>query len=168
MRKVTVTEFNPEWKQQFELASSEIQKVLGEECLAVHHIGSTSVQGMAAKPVIDLMPVVRDIEQIDRFNNELKKLGYIAKGENGLPGRRYYQRGGDERTHHIHIYQEGNTEITRHLAFRDYLRENPRIAEEYGTLKKKLAKEFPCNIEKYIEGKEIMVSQIEKRAMGEI
>ncbi|TWT02333.1 GrpB family protein [Planomicrobium sp. CPCC 101079] len=168
MRRVVVTEYNPEWKWQFDLAASEIQKVLAEECLAVHHIGSTSIQGMAAKPVIDLMPVVRDIEQIDRFNNELEKLGYVAKGENGLPGRRYFQRGGDERTHHVHVYQEGSVEIMRHLAFRDYLRENPRIAEEYGTLKKKLAKENPCNIEKYIEGKEALVLQIEKRAMGAI
>jgi len=168
MRNVIVTAYNQDWKNQFESAAAEIRKVLGEECLAVHHIGSTSVQGMAAKPVIDLMPVVRDIKLIDGFNEEMAKLGFIAKGENGLPGRRYFQKGGDERTHHVHIYQEGNKEIARHLAFRNYLRENPRIAEEYGTLKKKLAKEYPYEIEKYIEGKEPLVVQIEKMAMGEI
>jgi GrpB-like predicted nucleotidyltransferase (UPF0157 family) len=169
MRQVVVTEYNPDWKNQFEQDAAEIKKVLGEECLAVHHIGSTSVPGMAAKPIIDLMPVVRDIEKIDRFNEEMRNLGYQAKGENGLSGRRYFQKGGDDRTHHVHIYQLGNREVARHLAFRDYLGENPRIAEEYGTLKKKLAKEHPYNIQKYIEGKEQLVARIEKlAAIGEI
>ncbi|MDN7243242.1 GrpB family protein [Planococcus sp. N028] len=168
MRRVTVTDYNPEWETQFELAAAEIRKVLGEECVAVYHIGSTSVQGLAAKPVIDLMPVVRDIQKIDRFNEEMAKIGFVAKGENGLTGRRYFQKGGDERTHHVHVYQEGNKEIARHLVFCNYLRENPRVAEEYGTLKKKLAKEHPYDIQKYIEGKEPLVIQIEKRAMGEI
>lgn len=169
MRRVVVTEYNPDWKNRFEQEAAEIKKVLGEECLAVHHIGSTSVPGMAAKPIIDLMPVVRDIEKIDGFNEKMRNLGYQAKGENGLSGRRYFQKGGDDRTHHVHIYQLGNQEVARHLAFRDYLGENPRIAEEYGTLKKKLAKEYPCDIQKYIDGKEELVARIEKlAAMGEI
>ncbi|PSL40445.1 GrpB-like predicted nucleotidyltransferase (UPF0157 family) [Planomicrobium soli] len=168
MRKVEVVEYDPAWKKQFEIAASEIRKVLGEGCLTVYHIGSTSVQGMAAKPVIDLMPIVRDIEKIDDFNLELMELGYVAKGENGLAGRRYFEKGGDERTHHVHIYQEGSKEIVRHLAFCSYLQENPHAAEEYSRLKKKLAREYPDNIELYIEGKEFLVLQIEKRSMGEI
>jgi GrpB-like predicted nucleotidyltransferase (UPF0157 family) len=168
MRRVIVTEYNPEWEKQFEVAAAQIQEILGGECLAVHHIGSTAIAGMAAKPIIDLMPVVRDIEKIDAFNEIMEKLGYEAKGENGLSGRRYFQKGGDARTHHVHIYQLENTEIIRHLAFRDFLRENPRIAEEYGTLKMKLAAEHPYDIQKYIEGKERLAGRIEKQAMGEI
>lgn len=168
MRKVEVRDYNADWKRQFEQAADEIQQILGEECVAIHHIGSTSVEGLAAKPVIDLMPVVRDINKVDGFNEEMERSGYEAKGENGLPGRRYFQKGGDLRTHHVHIYEKGNNEIIRHLAFRDYLRENPHEAKEYGTLKKKLAKEHPYDIQKYIEGKEQLVIKIEKRAMGEI
>ncbi|SDH00372.1 GrpB domain, predicted nucleotidyltransferase, UPF0157 family [Planococcus glaciei] len=168
MRKVVVTEYNPEWPRLFEEAATELKKVFGEECLAIHHFGSTSVEGMAAKPIIDLLPVVRKIETVDRFNGEMLALGYEPKGENGLPGRRYFQKGGDERSHHVHIYGSGNPEIKRHLAFRDYLKKHPKEAERYGTLKKKLAEAHPWDIEKYIQGKEQMAANIEKQAMEEI
>ncbi len=168
MRKVTVTDYQTEWKQQFKKAAEEIKTIFGEECVEIHHIGSTSIEGMAAKPVIDLMPVVHKIEAVDGMTVAMEQLGYESKGENGLPGRRYFQRGGDERTHHVHIYAEGNPEIGRHLAFRNYLREHPRQAEEYGILKKKLANDYPYDIEKYIAGKEHLVARIEKLARGEI
>lgn len=111
------------------------------------------------------MPVVIDIEMVDRFNTEMISLGYEPRGENGLPGRRYFQRGGNQRTHHVHIYEKGSPEITRHLAFRDYLRENEEDAKQYGTLKMKLAKQFPFNIDSYIKGKEALVKEIEVKAM---
>lgn len=168
MRKVTVTDYQPEWEQQFQQAAKKIKDVFGEECIEIHHIGSTSIEGTAAKPVIDIMPVVREIESVDGLIGEMEKLGYESKGENGLPGRRYFQRGGDERTHHVHIYAEGNPEISRHLAFRNYLRGHPQEAEEYGILKKKLALDFPYDIEQYIAGKEELVARIEKSARGEI
>ncbi|MFC3209622.1 GrpB family protein [Planomicrobium okeanokoites] len=167
MRKVTVTDYQPEWRQQFQLAAKELRELFGAECIEIHHIGSTSIEGMAAKPVIDLMPVVREIEVVDGLISEMEKRGYESKGENGLPGRRYFQRGGDERIHHVHIYAAGNPEIDRHLAFRNYLRENPQEAEEYGILKKKLAHDFPYDIEQYIAGKERLVARIEKNARGE-
>ncbi|QHJ69381.1 GrpB family protein [Planococcus halotolerans] len=168
MRKVTVTDYQPEWKRKFQQAAKEIKQIFREECIEIHHIGSTSIEGMAAKPVIDIMPVVREIESVDRVIREMEKLGYESKGENGLPGRRYFQRGGDERTHHIHIYAEGNPEVDRHLAFRNYLRQNPQEEEEYGMLKKKLAHDFPYDIDQYIAGKEELVARIEKNAGGEI
>lgn len=168
MRKVTVTDYQPEWKLQFQQAAKEIKDIFGEKCIEVHHIGSTSIEGMPAKPIIDLMPVVREIEAVDGLIGEMEKLGYESKGENGLPGRRYFQRGGDDRTHHVHIYAAGNPEIGRHLAFRNYLRGNHQEAEEYGMLKKKLAHDFPNDIEQYIAGKEELVTRIEKNARGEI
>lgn len=165
MRKVIVSDYNENWKRQFQEAAAEIQEVFGKECIAIHHIGSTAIDGLAAKPIIDLMPVVREIEAVDQFNSRLEKRGYIAKGENGLPGRRYFQKGGDERTHHVHIYEKGSNEIKRHLAFREYLKKHPQKAEKYGTLKKELAKKYPIDIESYIQGKEQLVKAIEKQAM---
>lgn len=167
MRKVVVLPYDPDWQHRFEQAALEIKNIFGNECTEIYHIGSTAVEGLAAKPIIDLLPVVRNIGTVDLFNGQLAELGYIAKGENGLFGRRYFQKGGDGRTHHVHVYQEGNDEIRRHLAFRDYLRNHPMEAEKYGELKEKLANEHPWDIEKYIAGKEELVLWTEKKAMEE-
>ncbi|AUD12842.1 MULTISPECIES: GrpB family protein [unclassified Planococcus (in: firmicutes)] len=168
MRKVIVTAYDERWPNAFEHAAAEILGMLESDCLDVQHIGSTAVPGLAAKPVIDLLVIVSDIEAIDRFEEDFRKLGYQAKGENGLPGRRYFERGGNERTHHVHCYEQGNPEVSRHLAFRDFLKANPQIAAAYGELKMKLAKQYPLDIEQYIKGKQAMVQEIEKKAMGEI
>lgn len=165
MRKVEICDYQEEWEELFRQEAAEIKRILGEECVAVHHIGSTAVRGLAAKPVIDLLPVVKNIETVDLLNSKFELLGYEAKGENGLNGRRYFQKGGDLRTHHMHIYENGSGEIYRHLAFRDYLKKHPQEAEKYGTLKKELAMKYPTDIERYIKGKESFVKEMEKRAL---
>lgn len=109
MRKVEVVAFSGEWEKKFVEEDILLQKIFGVEIQIIHHIGSTSVNGLSAKPIIDMMPVVRDINKIDTYNNAMIAIGYEPKGENGLPGRRYFQKGGDKRTHHIHIYEMGNT-----------------------------------------------------------
>ncbi|WP_332309472.1 GrpB family protein [Planococcus lenghuensis] len=162
-----VLPYDPRWKSRFSEEAEALRVVLGDQCLAVHHIGSTAVEGLAAKPVIDLMPTVKDIHEIDKLNRQFESLGYEVKGENGIPGRRYLQKGGDARTHHVHIYEAGSPEIRRHLAFRDYLRKHPAEAEVYGNLKLQLAAAFPWSIEQYIAGKEAVATSIEKRALAE-
>ncbi|WP_459500238.1 GrpB family protein [Bacillus sp. C1] len=106
-----------------------------------------------AKPIIDIMPVVRDINRIDEFNTSMVTISYKPKGEYGISQRRYFQKGGDNRTHQVHIYQLGNSEIDRHLAFRDYLQAHPNAAKKYGDLKEDLSKRFPYSIELYIKGR---------------
>lgn len=107
-----------------------IRRVLGSNCVAVHHIGSTAVPGLAAKPVIDIMPVVKSLNDVDCLASEFVKNGYEYLGEFGMAGRRYMRKGGDERTHQIHIFAEKDTlNITRHLAFRDYMRVNSTVRE---------------------------------------
>src|SRR5690606_26743872 len=125
MRKVNVSPYDKQWPVLFENEAQEIKRILGEELLDIHHLRSTSVPGLAAKSIIDMLAVVRNIEAVEGFNAELRTIGYTGKGENGIAGRRYFQKGGDERTHHLHIYQSGSPEIERHLVFRDYLRAHP-------------------------------------------
>lgn len=149
----------------YEKEAVKLRKIFRSEITEIYHIGSTSVDGLIAKPVIDIMPVVRDVNRIDDYNTEMIDIGYEPKGENGLPGRRFFQKGGDERTHHIHFYEMGNTEIERHLAFRNYLRTHPDALKKYGSLKKELSQRFSRDIEAYISGKEQLVSEIEKKAM---
>lgn len=111
------------------------------------------------------MPVVKDISLIDKYVDEMARIGYETKGENGIPGRRYFQKGGNERTHHVHIYEKGSPDIERHLAFRDYLRVHPNIAKQYGDLKERLANQLPDDIDAYIDGKAEFASEIERQAV---
>ncbi|WP_368656689.1 GrpB family protein [Brevibacillus dissolubilis] len=140
-------------------------KIFGDELVAIHHIGSTSIQGMLAKPIIDIMPVVRDIAKMDCFTDDMAKVGYIAKGENGIARRRYFQKGGDHRTHHVHVFQENDPNIIEHLAFRDYLRMHPDWVRKYGELKAELAQQFPYDIASYIDGKDEWIQQRKQEAL---
>ena len=153
--RVIVTEYQPAWVEQFEEEAQALKQILKENCLKVEHIGSTSVPNLAAKPIIDFLVIVEEIEKVD-----------LLQGEFGLSGRRYLRKGLIKRTHHVHIYQFDNTqEILRHLAFRNYLRENPAIATTYGILKKQLAQAHPDSIDKYMDGKDAFIKKIEKEAL---
>ena len=126
MRKVEVKLYDGKWGSMFEEESRRLYEIFGAEIIELHHIGSTSVKGLHAKPIIDLMPVVKDIHRMNDYNTAMIAIGYEPKGENGIAGRRYFQKGGDHRTHHVHMYAWGHSEIKRHLAFRDYLRAHPK------------------------------------------
>lgn len=163
---VIVCDYSPEWPAQFEKEARVIQSLLKDNCLAIYHIGSTSIPGMKAKPIIDIMPVVQKLEEVEALIPEFEKLGYEFMGEFGLPGRRYFRKGGDARTHHVHIYQVDNRyEIERHLAFPYYLRTHPFKAQEYAVLKESLAEQYPYDIESYGAGKDSLIKQLEREAM---
>ncbi|MCU9613216.1 GrpB family protein [Caldibacillus lycopersici] len=166
MRKVEVTQYNNDWPAKFQQEADKIGAIFGTEIIDIYHIGSTSVPGLSAKPIIDSMVVVKNLHHVDNFNNEMMAIGYEPKGENGIPRRRYFQKGGDNRTHHVHIYAQGDPNIDRHLAFRDYLRTHPDALKQYGQLKEALANQFPTDIAAYIAGKEQLVLAIEKKAVA--
>ncbi|MFD2506886.1 GrpB family protein [Halalkalibacter alkalisediminis] len=93
------------WNTLFQVEKEKLQCILRSEIEEIHHIGSTSINGMHAKPIIDILVVVKHIEKMDDYNEPLFEIGYEAQGENGLSGRRFFIKGGDERTHHVHMYQ---------------------------------------------------------------
>ncbi|SEQ90732.1 GrpB domain, predicted nucleotidyltransferase, UPF0157 family [Virgibacillus subterraneus] len=166
MRKVEVTPHNDQWPLMFKEEAEKLRAILGQEVLEIHHIGSTSIQGLEAKPVIDIMPVVKNIIEVDSYNRSMEGIGYEAKGEYGIVGRRYFQKGGDNRTHHIHVFESGSPHIDRHLAFRDYLRAHQDVAKEYGTLKRNLMDQHPYDMESYINGKAEFVMKTERSALA--
>lgn len=139
--------------------------IYGSKLYAIHHIGSTSVQGLSAKPIIDIMPVVKDLSNVDAYDEKMADIGYEALGEFGISGRRYFRKGGNERTHHIHLFEEGSPHIERHLAFRDFLRAHRDFAMAYSELKEGLAKDFPNDMEAYIAGKADFIKEVEKIAL---
>lgn len=167
MRNIVVVPYDPVWPERFEQEAKAIKAILGDLLFELHHIGSTSVPGLAAKPVIDILPVVQDIKLVDSFNPQFEAIGYEPMGENGIPGRRFFRKGGAEhRSHHLHIFGKGNkTAIHRHLAFRDYLRAHPEIAKEYAFLKQSLAQKFPHDIDGYCDGKDAFIKHHEAIAL---
>lgn len=163
--KVVVTEYNTEWPRLFKAEAEHLRRVFGDQLVEIHHIGSTSVPGLKAKPIIDIMPVVRDIRAVDDLTENMAELGYEALGEFGIPGRRYFRKGGEHRTHHVHVFAEGSGEIRRHLAFRDFLRAHPEEAEVYGNLKASLALRYPDDITAYMDGKDGYIKRVEAEAL---
>ena len=164
---IVVTAYNPAWPGEFAREAAALRGALGENCLDIHHIGSTAVEGQAAKPIIDIMPVVRSLTEADRATPALERLGYEYLGEFGIPGRRYLRKGGDERTHQVHIFACGDAaNINRHLAVRDYLRAHPAVREAYAVLKRRLAEQFPYDIDGYCDGKQSFVQELERLALA--
>lgn len=135
------------------------------ETVKIHHIGSTSVPGLAAKPIIDMIMEVENIERVDGWNERFIELGYIVKGENGISRRRYFIHGTEEkRSYHLHVFEKGNPEIVRHLAFRDYMMAHCEEVETYATLKKELTEKYTYDGALYTEGKNEFVRNVDEKA----
>lgn len=130
-KSIEVTPYNPHWPKMFEEEASRIKEVMGNNCLEIHHIGSTSVPGLDAKPIIDIIMVVRN--PIDAIPS-LESIGYPYKGEVNIPFRFYFSKETPIQVH-LHMYEEGNSEIELNLLFRNYLRTHPETVTEYTTLK---------------------------------
>ena len=163
--EIVVVEYDERWPELFARESTLLKNIIGDNLLDIQHIGSTSVPGLLAKPIIDILLVVHDLEKLDSCNKELAQLAYEAMGEFGIKGRRYFRKGAKKRSHQIHAFQEGSPHIARHLAFRDYLRFFPLEAKKYGEVKRILAKRFPHNPEGYMDGKDNFIKEREKLAL---
>lgn len=121
MRKIVVVPHENHWSEKFQMEAKRLKSAM-PETVKIYHIGSTSVPGLAAKPIIDMIMEVENIERVDGWNERFIELGYIVKGENGISRRRYFIHGTEEkRSYHLHVFEKGNPEIVRHLAFRDYM-----------------------------------------------
>lgn len=164
IRVIEVVPHSSQWIEEYRKEAKVICNIMDNEIVEIHHIGSTSIPNIYAKPVIDILIGVKDIENIDKYNKEMEKLGYIAKGENGIPGRRFFLKGLYNRTHHVHIFQAGSLEIKRHLNFRDYMIAHPKEAQQYEELKKELAVKFKYDIEGYCDGKNAFIKDIDNKA----
>lgn len=160
---IRLSDWNEDWVRMFEEESRFLKTVFGDLIISFEHFGSTSVKGLKAKPVIDMMAIVVEIEKVDSFNEKMAELGYDVAGEWGIAGRRLFRKGGENRTHHIHFYQFDNPQIERHLIFRDYLRIHPSEAENYAAFKVELAKRFK-RTSGYSPAKKSFVQEMDNRA----
>jgi len=163
-RRVGVASYNPNWKNMYKEESEKIKNILNDIIIDIHHIGSTAIPGIIAKPVIDILVEVKDIEGVDQYNHKMEELGYEAMGEYGIPKRRFFRKGGNNRTHHIHIFQTGNEEIERHINFKEYLIAHPDKAWEYSKLKEELVNKYTYGVENYTNGKSDFIKEIDRKA----
>lgn len=162
---VKVVEHNSQWSEMFQREAEQIADVLGDNLIQIFHYGSTSVPGLKAKPIIDIMPVVRDLELVNTCREAFGNIGYKMFGDSGVPGRIYMEKGGENRTHHISAYQYDDAKnIINSLAFRDYLRCHPEVCAEYGEIKSKAALKYPTDYRSYCESKRTIVEQIVRDA----
>jgi GrpB-like predicted nucleotidyltransferase (UPF0157 family) len=167
--KVELQPYDPQWVENAVAEIKVLASVLGRILLDVHHVGSTAIPGIRAKPVLDLMPVVTDLTELDQYQTDLEMLGYDWWGELGLPRRRYCtmtESVTNRRLIQLHCYAEGSPEITRHRAFRDYLRENPRIAAAYDQEKSRCQSLYPDDSHAYGDCKEAWIKKIEAEALA--
>jgi GrpB-like predicted nucleotidyltransferase (UPF0157 family) len=165
LRTIVVVPYDPSWADRYRVEEAALRALLGAELLAVHHVGSTAVPGLASKPIIDILAEVRAIETMDRLAQGMEAIGYRAMGEYGIPGRRFFVKGPDDaRACHLHAFGAGHPRIGDHLAFRDYLRGHPDAALAYGRLKEELARRFPHDIDAYMAGKEPAIRELLRRA----
>ncbi len=173
---IRVVDYDHNWSLIFADLSRVIAGALGELALAIEHVGSTSVPGLAAKPIIDIDVVVESRGAVSEAIKRLAPLGYVHSGDLGVPGREAFGHDGGEEVprdgsgrrwppHNLYVCEQDNEELARHLTFRDYMRQNPQGAAEYAELKRGLAQRFPNDIDAYIEGKTELVEGILSRQM---
>jgi GrpB-like predicted nucleotidyltransferase (UPF0157 family)/GNAT superfamily N-acetyltransferase len=161
---IEIFPYNSLWPKMFEDEARLIQKALGPNCIEIHHIGSTAVPELIAKPIIDILPVVSDISIVDKVTTSMENIGYEAKGEKGIPFRRFFLKGNPVRKFHVHIFEKDNPEIERHLKFRDWLKEHDDDRNAYAQLKSSLAQKYSHDRLSYTIGKNEIIANIDKKA----
>lgn len=157
--EVRLVEHQPEWSTMFIRERERIAAALDGGFVDIQHVGSTAIPGIAAKPIIDIAVAVDDIRKVGECVAPLESLGYIYRGELGLPDRHFFILG-EPRIVNLHLTQLHFREWRRQIAFRDYLRANAAAAAGYDALKKQLAERFPLERERYTEEKSAFILNI--------
>jgi GrpB-like predicted nucleotidyltransferase (UPF0157 family) len=166
-RFIEVVSADATWSATFDREAADLTRVFGQMLVGIHHIGSTSVPALPAKPIIDILVVLRETATIARFDGAMEALGYRVRGEcldaevPGTPGRYYFSKDTQGvRSHQVHACAANHPEVAEKLAFRDYLRTHPQQAAAYGELKHRLARDHPHDIVSYIRGKDLFIKSL--------
>ena len=170
-KPILIVDYDPRWPQMFQEEKQRLEAALGRWLLGIQHVGSTAVPGLAAKPIIDIMPGLRSLDDTPRIIGPMRRLGYqyFPEYEDDLPARRYFRKPAGEAfrgggSHHVHVVETTSEFWRRHIAFRDYLRTHPEAAMEYAELKRRLAAEHGADREGYTEAKTDFIRAIEAKA----
>lgn len=161
-KTVRVAPYDARWPLLFDAERERIDdavRAAGLPLLELEHVGSTSVPGLAAKPILDIAAGRASAVPGAEYVPVLERLGYVHRGEQGLPGREFFRRG-ELRSHHLHLVERGGMHWRRYVVFRDALRADVALRDAYGALKQELARRFPHDREAYIDGKTEFVTRV--------
>lgn len=160
--KVEVVPYDKEWVQAFETIKNEIESAIGQFITTVEHVGSTSVEGMSAKPCIDIDVVIKDYSVFDAVVKGLALIGYEHEGDLGIKDREAFKY--SDKTHlmkhHLYVCPQYSAELHRHITFRDFLKNHPDAVAEYSRVKETAAKLYPDDIDGYIQYKTHCIQQM--------
>ncbi len=163
---VKLAEYDENWQKIFENEKSELRKILGDKTIDIQHIGSTSVPGNCAKPIIDILIGVNSMKTADECIRPLIRFGYEFKGEKGIPGGCFFLKSiGEIRTHHLHIIIHNSKSWINHIIFRDFLIQNSEYRKKYCDLKKELAVKFKNDREVYTDAKSDFIEKVVQLAL---
>ena len=163
-KKVVVLPYDRIWKSDFEEIKREIEGAIGDLIVGIEHVGSTSVEGLSAKPIIDIDVIIKDYSMLDAVVRRLEAIGYIHEGNLGIKDREAFKYSDKPhlQQHHLYVCPQQSEELHRHITFRDFLRSNPEAVKKYGAVKEKAAQLFPNDIAKYIEYKSSCIEELYK------
>lgn len=161
-RKVVVLPYDEAWESDFEKIKAEIESAVGDLIIGIEHVGSTSVEGMSAKPCIDVDVVIKDESVLAAVIHRLALVGYIHEGDLGIKGREAFKYTSKPhlKTHHLYVCPQDSEELRRHITFRDFLRTHPDAVKKYSKAKEDAAKLFPDDIDGYIKYKSPCIAEL--------
>ena len=161
-KNVIVLPYDPKWKNDFEKIKQGLVNAIGDLIVCIEHVGSTSVEGLSAKPIIDIDVVISDYSVFDSIVSKLSTIGYFHVGDLEIKEREVFKYSDKPhlRKHHLYVCPQNSKELLRHITFRDFLKNNPEAVKKYGKVKENAAKLFPNNMDKYIEYKTPCVEEL--------
>ena len=160
--KVIVLPYDKAWKTDFEAIKTEIERAIGDLMIGIEHVGSTAVEGLSAKPCIDIDVIIKDYKVFDAVVQRLETIGYIHEGDLGIKAREAFRYSDKPhlKTHHLYVCPQDSEELHRHITFRDFLRNNPDAVRKYSLVKETAAQLFPDDIEQYIAYKSPCIEEL--------
>lgn len=161
---VVVLPYDVAWNSEFEIIKCELEKALGNLAVGIEHVGSTAVEGLSAKPCIDVDVIIKDYSVFDAVVEELAKIGYIHEGDLGIKDREAFDYSDKPHLlkHHLYVCPEYSEELHRHITFREFLRNNSDAVKKYSLIKDKAAELFPNDIDGYIKYKSPCIEELYK------
>lgn len=165
VKNIIVLPYDEKWVDDFIKIKAELEDIISDLIIGVEHVGSTSVRGLAAKPIIDIDVVIKDSSIFDEVVKRLASIGYIHEGDLGIEGREAfgYDNKPHLQEHHVYVCPSQSRELHRHITFRNYLRTHPEAVTKYSEIKLEAAKLYPNDIEKYLEHKSPVIEEIYKQ-----